>query len=475
MDVLTRDIGHGAPALDVRPEWCSKEVGALYAQWQRLPRQEDREEWVLSHYQTNPLIIEAMELYKQGIVTPRDAVDNIRGQWFQAKETVLLTRLTSSPVDRKARILNELMSFYGGGEGKAHEIDMLNPPERNNPLLSIDGNEFLVRHEITAIKAKAKSGKSHLSMILASALISDYEVLKVSHVDEKPMRVLFVDTEQSLWSSYKMTKRILSMAGRYDERAPKNSELLKTVNLRMMRTNERMPYLRGLIATGKYDVVILDGIKDLAADINDNKEADNIISGVMMLCEEYSIAMLTVLHENPSKDDDKMRGHIGTELLNKAHDVFEIVFDQDAGVFNIYHTDSRERPIPDWGFRFNDNDELEACEPSKAKNQGQGQGQKREDREMKNWYMVVNAFSDNYDLAYTKEELIALMAKKCDLTEGTAKNRIKYFYHKHWLGIMGGSEGDKGARYYIMPEKLTEYKSRNYIEPPPKDEGQVPF
>ena len=101
LDVLSRDIGHSAPALDVRPEWVSREVAALYRQWQKLPRAEDREEWVLTNYQANPLIIEAMEAAKSGILSPRDAVNRLHEDWYRGTESSCGNRWPPATTSRR--------------------------------------------------------------------------------------------------------------------------------------------------------------------------------------------------------------------------------------------------------------------------------------------------------------------------------------------------------------------------------------
>lgn len=459
LDVLSRDIGHSAPALDVRPEWVSREVAALYRQWQKLPRAEDREEWVLTHYQTNPLIIEAMEAAKSGILSPRDALNQLHETWFRNQEQQLWQQMANGTPDQKVRVLNQLSNLYGVVQGRAQTVSMSNPPEPNQPMLMMEGVGFLYRSEITAVKAKAKNGKTHLAQIWAAALLSDQPVMGIGRDPEfggKPARVLFIDTEQSFYSSYKLSRNILTMAGRYDPENPVDYEPFRTDNLRLMHTSERMPYLKGLVATGKYDVVILDGIKDLARDINDNIEADQIINDLTTLCALYQFAMLAVLHENPSKDSDKMRGHLGTELLNKAHDVFEISRDTETDVFNVKHTDSREHRIPNWAFHFNEDDEMETCEPTNVTAEGQILGQKIAEGEQIKWRQVLKAYSPDFGLAYTKEELIKFFAQKCKVKEGTAKNRIKYFYSKGWLKTMHAEAGERGCRYYISPAKIAE-------------------
>ena len=69
-------------------------------------------------------------------------------------------------------------------------------------------------------------------------------------------------------------------------------------------------------------LVIIDGIRDLMYDINNATEATNVITRLMSWTDRYQIHIHTVLHQN--KADDNVRGHIGTELNNKAETVLQI-------------------------------------------------------------------------------------------------------------------------------------------------------
>jgi hypothetical protein len=41
----------------------------------------------------------------------------------------------------------------------------------------------------------------------------------------------------------------------------------------------------------------------------------------MRISSEYNYAVVCILHENKSARDTTMRGHLGTELLNKSSEV----------------------------------------------------------------------------------------------------------------------------------------------------------
>lgn len=99
----------------------------------------------------------------------------------------------------------------------------------------------------------------------------------------------------------------------------------------------------------KPDIVILDGIKDLMTDINDAVQATIIMEKLMALAKEQNCCIVCVLHQNKSEQDRNMRGSIGTELTNKAFEVFqcEIISENNGKIdtFKVTHTYSRKKKM----------------------------------------------------------------------------------------------------------------------------------
>ncbi|WP_302582218.1 hypothetical protein [uncultured Bacteroides sp.] len=82
-----------------------------------------------------------------------------------------------------------------------------------------------------------------------------------------------------------------------------------------------------IASTPGLGLVVIDGIRDLMYDINNATEATNVITRLMAWTDRYQIHIHTVLHQN--KADDNVRGHIGTELNNKAETVLQIAKNSD--------------------------------------------------------------------------------------------------------------------------------------------------
>lgn len=169
------------------------------------------------------------------------------------------------------------------------------------------------------IIGKAKSRKSFFINIAVSTAVSNDTILELFKSDLKhpKNKVLYFDTEQSKYHVQLSLKRVCKQIN-IDE--PTN---LKVYGLRSLPPAERLK----LIEFAIYDdpnigFVIIDGIKDLVTSINDEAEATMISSKLLKWTEELNIHIVTVLHQN--KSDTNARGHIGTELINKAETVLSI-------------------------------------------------------------------------------------------------------------------------------------------------------
>ncbi|MFS2373817.1 mobilization protein, partial [Bacteroides uniformis] len=95
------------------------------------------------------------------------------------------------------------------------------------------------------------------------------------------------------------------------------------------------------------------GIRDMVYDINSPSESTRIISKLMQWTDDRQIHIHTILHQN--KGDENARGHIGTELNNKAETVLQV--EKDKGNGDISHVSAihiRAMDFEPFAFRIND-------------------------------------------------------------------------------------------------------------------------
>ena len=198
-------------------------------------------------------------------------------------------------------------------------------------------------------KAKAKK-TFNVSAIVAAALINGKVLEYQASFPESKRNILYFDTEQSPYHCQLVMQRILWLAGLPIDRDP---ELLRFSHLRAIADpNERREIIRHAIYnTPNVGLVVIDGIRDLMLDINNSTEATKLVGDLMQWTSEQNIHIQTVLHLN--KGDDNARGHIGTELNNKAETVLQIARDNTLPERSIVAPAIiRSKPFDKFAFRL---------------------------------------------------------------------------------------------------------------------------
>ena len=215
-------------------------------------------------------------------------------------------------------------------------------PEKELPkmdfLFRLFGKPCFPRRELVAITGKAKSGKTFVtSMLMACCQVSD--VLSFHREPESPLRLLWYDTEQSDESTQDILRnRVMRMADG-------GGKLFDIFNVRGVPWKERRKLLCEAVTRCKPDLVIVDGIRDLVNDINDGVLAQEVMEELMHLATEHDCCIVCVLHQNKSGEDRNLRGWIGTELMNKAFEVYSCEKLMPQRIFSLEQTLTRKYDI----------------------------------------------------------------------------------------------------------------------------------
>lgn len=199
--------------------------------------------------------------------------------------------------------------------------DMQLPPMEF--LMRLFGEPCFPRRELVAITGRAKSGKTFVMSIIMLMCMID-RLMQFEREGPQPLKVLWFDTEQSDQSTLDIIQnRIVAMFHQLmGNDVPFPSPCLRTFNVRFCNCEMRRKGFMELVPYIKPDLVILDGIRDLVPDINDGAEAQRIMEEMLALAQANNCCIFAVLHQNKSGESRDPRGWLGTELLNKAFDVF---------------------------------------------------------------------------------------------------------------------------------------------------------
>lgn len=167
--------------------------------------------------------------------------------------------------------------------------------------------------EFSVVVGHPKTKKTFNMIAIAASALSGKEVAgwRVKMQEGKP-KVMYLDTEMSRCHTERTRKRICQAAGR----GTSDKDLL-VFSLKKMTVEERTEFLQELLKReGDVGLVILDGVRDLVNDVNDNTAAHRIAEMVEKWADEFGIHLITTLHLN--KTDKSPRGHLGTEVTAKA-------------------------------------------------------------------------------------------------------------------------------------------------------------
>ena len=214
-------------------------------------------------------------------------------------------------------------------------------------LFKKDGVGCIPVGDIVVIKGKAKAGKSTvLAIWITALLIGDYMGFKAL---KKSCSVMYIDTEQNPANTRRLTKKIHQLCG-YSTK--ENQPDFIVLNLRSDNPKDRNKFIDEAIDKFKPDFLIIDGAKDLisSGDINDIKSCVDVVQKMMTVSKDHNLAIITILHEN--KNDTNLRGHIGTELLNKCAESWQVI--KDGENFEVEQVDFRNQPVEGFSFTLDD-------------------------------------------------------------------------------------------------------------------------
>jgi len=232
-------------------------------------------------------------------------------------------------------------------------LEIIPPPEIAWEIRDDNSEEFNIlgtHGNFSLVKGKAKSKKSFFINMAVSATVGEGILQNKLRgpLKEKLNQVLYFDTEQSKYHVQMAVKRICRQI---DVDIPNN---LNTYGLRKSSPSERLKLVEHAIEnTANLGFVVIDGIRDLITSINDEAESTNMASKLLEWTERYNIHIVVILHENPGSD--KARGHIGTELTNKAETVITVQIDKyDDDVSIVSAGFCRNKSFKPFAFKITD-------------------------------------------------------------------------------------------------------------------------
>lgn len=218
-------------------------------------------------------------------------------------------------------------------------------------VLQFQDKIIATRKNVFGVTGKAKVGKTFLMTLLNQSVLlkGEFQNTIKSYLPAGKDKIVYIDTEQSSYHVNLVMKRIFDVVG------SKKIDNLLMYNFDAVGTDNRLEYTKHLIYNTKgVGLVIIDGIADLVKTINDEIIASEMADNLRIWATECDISIGYVLHQNPG-DTGKMRGHLGTILMNKSETVIQISSAIDNDAIKVVEAVQTRNAKPDnWSFEIID-------------------------------------------------------------------------------------------------------------------------
>lgn len=234
---------------------------------------------------------------------------------------------------------------------EARRFDLAKPPPPSEPRFYLKGVPVWTAGNLGALAAMAKGGKSSvIGANLAAVMLYEGTEADCLGFSAAPNThghaVVHVDTEQSPDDHHSLVKRCLARA-RLAEPPPWFLSYCLT-GLDAHHLRESLPAIlkRALVRFGGIHSVFVDGVADMAADVNDPAESNSLVAEWHALAIRYHCPIIGVIHVNPGQNPaSKTRGHLGSQLERKAETNMKIEREKDDDAFVVCAEKNRRAPI----------------------------------------------------------------------------------------------------------------------------------
>jgi hypothetical protein len=244
----------------------------------------------------------------------------------------------------------------------ARRFDFAAAPAEPIPRFLINRRSVCTAGNLTNIIAQAKAGKTAVvAAFIAAAICAEYcdterDTLGITATAPGSKRLIHFDTEQSIFDHDQLVRRAMRRAGVDTPPAWLDSYSCAGFSAAELRQSLTRT-MTDAQTTGGVFAVIIDGTADLVNDVNVAPDCNVLVAELHALAIKHDCPIINIVHENPSQDSGKMRGHLGSQLERKAESNLRL---RKADEITVVFSDKmRKAPILEKdGLRFRWSDEV---------------------------------------------------------------------------------------------------------------------
>ena len=206
-----------------------------------------------------------------------------------------------------------------------------------------------------------KTRKSAVAACAASCFLVDSETEHKSlnfKADFSGRDLLHFDTEQSEYYHHNLSCEMLHQQQLSTFSHPKN---FYSFSIMPYSKIDRLNFIRYTINKHKnIGCVFVDGVVDLCRNYNDLEESSDLVTFFMNMASSRKFLLLDVLHN--AKSTGAARGHLGTELVNKATCNINIIKEEDSQASTLKIKNMRGKQPKGFDFWHNPEGHIEIFE-----------------------------------------------------------------------------------------------------------------
>jgi hypothetical protein len=207
--------------------------------------------------------------------------------------------------------------------------------EKPKPILKQGENAIIYANTINVIQGQAGTHKSRLVETMCSAFLKlpghPNDLLGFTRVGYDRPIVVYVDTERNLKNQFPYAiQSIKSKAGYQPESDPPGFRFTSLLEVNRENRFKTLDLFLSHVRAeneNKTIVVVLDVVTDCISDFNRPDQTVELVDALNIAVNKHDVCVVCLIHENPGTE--KARGHLGTELMNKATTNMKIGFEMD--------------------------------------------------------------------------------------------------------------------------------------------------
>ncbi len=323
------------------------------------------------------------------------------------------------------------------------------------PIISSLGQGCIFPNTINVIQGRKGVHKSRLTENISAVLLNkvlDQERIGFRQTSYGRFSLLYADSERNQNDQFPAAIQRIKLSSGYQQvdDVP-NLDFISLIDInRAERFNALEEYLMHFRQSHEgHLVIVLDVLTDCVENFNDPRETMKMIDLMNVMVNNQDVTFICVIHENPG-GGDKARGHLGTEVVNKASQVIQIGFEKDGkgndtDLIRLKFLHSRNtRTLEPVYLRYSDEARnLVMADATFVREQQDKRITKGAPAEVKEW------LRENLTKALAKEELIDLLTTAFECGKRTLEDRLAELTKE---GFLHRDTRDRKAYYKLAAE-----------------------